>query len=678
MSMDKERKTSNILNIVQYDASGNVSIPNTLTTGGVATFNGASGSTQVSVSTFNNITNGAQAIVNFAGSASAIPSWNNGSVIYEATPFSTGNMFISAMTGSIIFQTNARTNALTINSSQVATFVSTVNANSFSGAGTGLTGTGSSFTAGKAIVLNTARTINGVSFDGSANITISATATAALTIGTGLSGTSYNGSTSVTIANSGVLSITASGFLTASAATGAITITNTLTNTNQLTNGAGFITATTSALTNYYTASTSDGRFHPLENQRLGTAYGPRFSDVYNTGWFRNDNSGTGLYNGALSNHWYADSSSQWNVAGTNNANAAIAIRCEGHGSTVRGYVYANTSNEVGFLNNGGSWTLRMNGGTAYASNFSGNWNGYTYDTAATASTMVLRDSSGHITGNYGFYSYINTPDNLETTATGFIIKNGDNYHRSISVANVAALMRAQGVDNDTLSSVTTRGSSTSTYSSFNGGATIYYIGGSSVPGSSYGSIRIDATTGGYGGIYLYSCSGTVVGMHDSSGNGGTWDPSTGWHFYWNRANTCLGLGGSTTSSSYRAYTNGSHYVAGDLYASGNVTSYSDMRKKRNINTIENALDKVLSLRGVTYEMKDKLGVTNMGVIAQEVVKVVPEVVTYVDHQYGVNYGNFAGLFIESFKTHNSKIVNHEDRIKELEEEILKLKKLIN
>jgi hypothetical protein len=51
-----------------------------------------------------------------------------------------------------------------------------------------------------ATTLATARTINGVSFDGSADITISSTVTNALTIGDGLSGTSYNGSSAVTIA----------------------------------------------------------------------------------------------------------------------------------------------------------------------------------------------------------------------------------------------------------------------------------------------------------------------------------------------------------------------------------------------------------------------------------------------------------------------------------------------
>jgi hypothetical protein len=55
-------------------------------------------------------------------------------------------------------------------------------------------------TTGSAATLTTARTINGVSFNGSANITITSTATNSLTIGTGLSGSSYNGSSAVTIA----------------------------------------------------------------------------------------------------------------------------------------------------------------------------------------------------------------------------------------------------------------------------------------------------------------------------------------------------------------------------------------------------------------------------------------------------------------------------------------------
>jgi hypothetical protein len=54
--------------------------------------------------------------------------------------------------------------------------------------------------AATATALQTARTINGVSFDGTANITISTASANALTIGTGLTGTSYNGSSAVTVA----------------------------------------------------------------------------------------------------------------------------------------------------------------------------------------------------------------------------------------------------------------------------------------------------------------------------------------------------------------------------------------------------------------------------------------------------------------------------------------------
>jgi hypothetical protein len=88
---------------------------------------------------------------------------------------------------------------------------------------TGFTGalTGNASTA---TTLETARNINGVSFNGSAGITITANTTNTLTIGTGLSGTSFNGSSAVTIANTGVTSNVAGTGVTVSGGTGAVTI----------------------------------------------------------------------------------------------------------------------------------------------------------------------------------------------------------------------------------------------------------------------------------------------------------------------------------------------------------------------------------------------------------------------------------------------------------------------
>jgi hypothetical protein len=73
-------------------------------------------------------------------------------------------------------------------------------------------------------------TINGTPVSLGGSITVTATASAALTIGTGLSGTSYNGSTAVTIANTGVLSWNGgtTGLTPATATTGAVTLAGTL------------------------------------------------------------------------------------------------------------------------------------------------------------------------------------------------------------------------------------------------------------------------------------------------------------------------------------------------------------------------------------------------------------------------------------------------------------------
>jgi hypothetical protein len=92
-------------------------------------------------------------------------------------------------------------------------------------------------------------------------------------------------------------------------------------------------------------------------------------------------------------------------------------------------------------------------------------------------------------------------------------------------------------------------------------------------------------------------------------------------------------------------------HVEGDIYASGDVIMFSDQRKKMNIEVIPNALAKVLQLRGVTFEKLDDGDRRHSGIIAQEVEKVLPEVVyTAEDGMKSVAYGNMIGLLIESIK----------------------------
>ena len=95
---------------------------------------------------------------------------------------------------------------------------------------------------------------------------------------------------------------------------------------------------------------------------------------------------------------------------------------------------------------------------------------------------------------------------------------------------------------------------------------------------------------------------------------------------------------------------------SGNVIIQGNLFSYSDARIKTNVVTIPNALDKVLSLRGVTYNMiKDveidpENAIRHIGVIAQEVEAVLPEAVKEENGIKTVAYGNIVGLLIEAIK----------------------------
>jgi hypothetical protein len=91
-------------------------------------------------------------------------------------------------------------------------------------------------------------------------------------------------------------------------------------------------------------------------------------------------------------------------------------------------------------------------------------------------------------------------------------------------------------------------------------------------------------------------------------------------------------------------------YVSGSIRATGSITANSDVRLKKNIERIENALQKVSEISGYTYNTiydEDR----HAGVIAQEIDKVLPEIVNKGnDGLMGVEYGNISALLIEAIK----------------------------
>jgi hypothetical protein len=121
--------------------------------------------------------------------------------------------------------------------------------------------------------------------------------------------------------------------------------------------------------------------------------------------------------------------------------------------------------------------------------------------------------------------------------------------------------------------------------------------------------------------------------------------------------------------------------TAGEIRATNSITSYySDERLKENIETITNALDKVMSIRGVTYnanELAESFGYTNkekqVGVLASDVQKVLPEAVKPApfdliridetteisrsgENYQTVQYEKIVPLLIEAIKELNNEI----------------------
>ena len=118
-------------------------------------------------------------------------------------------------------------------------------------------------------------------------------------------------------------------------------------------------------------------------------------------------------------------------------------------------------------------------------------------------------------------------------------------------------------------------------------------------------------------------------------------------------------------------------HVTGEGYFTGNITAYysSDISLKDNIRPIESAIFKVKQIRGVTFDWNEKAGKLeqekghDVGLIAQEVEKVLPEVVQIrEDGIKAIQYEKVVPLLVEAIKEQQTTIESLESRIKLLEE----------
>lgn len=123
---------------------------------------------------------------------------------------------------------------------------------------------------------------------------------------------------------------------------------------------------------------------------------------------------------------------------------------------------------------------------------------------------------------------------------------------------------------------------------------------------------------------------------------------SSGGYYYGNATTAGFKNSGGTNRVSW-------NISSGDFVAAGNVTAYSDARLKENVKTIDGAVALVNQMRGVYYDRIDT-GEAGVGVIAQEMREIVPQVVVESDGNLSVAYGNLVGVLIEAVKELSSRV----------------------
>jgi hypothetical protein len=329
----------------------------------------------------------------------------------------------------------------------------------------------------------------------------------------------------------------------------------------------------------------------------------------------------------AIGNSLIFDNGTNLGIATSGSTYASTTLLLRATSATSTNYAFIvedNATNELFSIQNSGALTIKNAGTTRLtiastgAATFSGSVTATQLITKSSsgAAALFLKDGSavdkweiGHLSNALYFYNYTTNSESMRITGAGIV-----NLYSPTTNADALNLYNSSG--------------------------------------------KLNIKMGGGGGganqssISMYNASNTLtIGLNGA----GDTDPSfiTGY----------LAIG-TTTNSGYR------FYVAGTIYATGNITANSDLTLKKNLKLIDNPIDKLMQLNGYAYQWKSDDS-HQYGVIAQEVEKILPYAVsTGNDGIKGVSYNQLTPLLIEGFKSHESEITILKARVKYLESKL--------
>lgn len=512
-----------------------------------------------------------------------------------------GALVLGAATGQTVQTTIAGSTITTVGSTGLGVTGTISASTSFSGPGTGLTGTAASLNIGGTAPAGsltgstlaagvTASSLTSVGTLGSLSVTGTATAGTFSGAGTNLTGTAA----SLNIGGNAATATNATNATNATTATRGLT-SNSLANSD----GTSFLTPTSaiassgarnvSLAPNTYT----QGIFSEFKNAALFGTAGNYSQLVTFANWLGTTASTGDPSYQMLFSPTAANSTSAPNIY----VRAGIDTTWGSFAQFLHAANYNNYSPTLTGGGASGTWGINVTGSAS----------------SATTATTATNQSGGTVNATTGTFSGKVTINNGSTGAgsSSSLFANGGDI--------TAARASNQGV----------------VYLGTTGSNYIYYDGTNyNLPG---GSI----ISGGFSGPGT-SLTGTA-GSLSIGGNAAT-------------ATTATNQSGGTvnaTTGNFSGTLAGAAITCSSLVSSGDVTAFSDIRIKRDIEVIPDALSKVEEIRGVTYMRTDDahFGEFQTGVIAQEVQKVLPEAVREnEDGMLSVAYGNMVGLLIESIK----------------------------
>ena len=350
----------------------------------------------------------------------------------------------------------------------------------------------------------------------------------------------------------------------------------------------------------------------------------------------------------------------QYNSSGSTVTNSATVFNA------------ANTAfvigNGVDGSNTSDAFKVMFNGDTYVSSSL------YLGGTEITSTAAELNLLSGATSLGTGILSPVT--ENLKTgvrLSTAVAANHGDIGINAVDLSYSSSPSTTRGATGDYS---TAMGISTTA----SGNASTAMGGGTTASGSVSTAIGVFTTASGdnstaMGANTTASDYGSlVIGQHNSSGSSVTNSATV-----FNSANTAFvignGVDGSNTSDAFKVLFNGDATVGNDLTVSGDVVINSDMRLKANILSLGSTLYKLLQIDGKTYTMKrDATKKQKIGLLAQDIEKVFPELVVENKGIKSVNYQGLVPVLINALKEQQSEI----DALKKQEKRLERLELIIS